>query len=64
MIGGEGWQIVFQGFRDFDPTATLNSRILTGCLPGFEDGDWPDWPEQYMMRWLPAEVCCKYAIVH
>lgn len=25
-------------------------------LPGFKDGDWPTWPQQAMLEWLPAEV--------
>lgn len=25
-------------------------------LPGFDDGDWPAWPKQKMLEWLPASV--------
>jgi hypothetical protein len=25
------------------------------------DGDWPPWPEQEMMQWLPREVWLRYA---
>lgn len=25
-------------------------------LPGFDDGDWPAWPEYKMREWLPASV--------
>lgn len=25
-------------------------------LPGFADGDWPTWPKQAMLEWLPNSV--------
>jgi hypothetical protein len=25
-------------------------------LPGFDDGDWPAWPQQKMLDWLPDAV--------
>lgn len=32
-------------------------------IPGLTDGDWPDWPEQKMLDWLPAEFCQRYGKV-
>ncbi len=29
-------------------------------IPGYCDGDWPDWPEQEMLRWLPREICTEF----
>jgi hypothetical protein len=29
-------------------------------LPGFTEGDWLDWPEQKMMRWLPRDIWSKF----
>jgi hypothetical protein len=25
-------------------------------VPGWDDGDWPEWPAQAMLGWVPAEV--------
>jgi hypothetical protein len=25
-------------------------------VPGYADGDWPDWPAQRMLEWMPSEV--------
>jgi hypothetical protein len=25
-------------------------------LPGFTDGDWPEWPAQEALRWVPRDV--------
>ena len=25
-------------------------------VPGYSDGDWPDWPEQEMLEWLPPSI--------
>jgi hypothetical protein len=30
-------------------------------VPGFCDGDWPAWPQQEMMGWLPREIWTRYA---
>ncbi len=35
----------------------------TDMLPGLSDGDWPDWPEQKMMQWLPREIWTKFGRV-
>ena len=29
-------------------------------MPGFPDGDWPEWPEQLMLDWMPREVLGTY----
>lgn len=29
-------------------------------IPAVNDGDWPDWPEQMMLRWIPREVLDEY----
>ncbi len=29
-------------------------------MPGFADGDWPEWPEQMMLDWMPREVLDTY----
>jgi hypothetical protein len=29
-------------------------------LPGFTDGDWPDFVEQKMFDWLPPDICHRF----
>ncbi len=29
--------------------------------PAFFDGEWPDWPEQNMLQWVPESILQKYA---
>ena len=31
-------------------------------LPGYSDGDWPEWPAQCMLDWLPADARCLGAV--
>jgi hypothetical protein len=30
---------------------------------GYHDGDWPGWPEQLMLNWLPQRICDIYGTV-
>lgn len=32
-------------------------------IPGLSDGDWPDWAEQLMLRWLPGDVIERFGKV-
>jgi hypothetical protein len=25
-------------------------------IPGYADGDWPEWPAQQMLQWMPPEA--------
>ncbi len=29
-------------------------------IPGFCDGDWPAWPQQDMLKWVPTEIQARY----
>jgi hypothetical protein len=37
----------------FDPDA----------VPGYADGDWPEWPKQAMLEWMPARVWRQFGRV-
>jgi hypothetical protein len=59
-IPARDWNELLEGFDSppdpddgFDP-----------CQIGVCDGDWPEWPEQKMMAWLPVEVWQEYGSVH
>ena len=32
-------------------------------LPGFADGDWPEWLHQEMLGWMPQDLITKFGIV-
>lgn len=32
-------------------------------VPGFVDGDWPEWPAQVMLEWMPKHVVEKFGRV-
>ena len=46
------------------PAPRSRFEIRRRGMIGIEDGDWPDWPEQEMMEWLPPEAVASYATVH
>lgn len=64
MIPVHDWNQLRQILDEDDTTPDLDSKFQSGSLPGFEDGDWPDWAEQHMLGWLPPEACAKYSEVH
>ncbi len=37
----------------FDPDA----------IPGYDDGDWPIWPLQYMLEWIPKDIQQRFSTV-
>jgi len=32
-------------------------------IPGYADGDWPEWPAQEMLDWMPEELQQRYGTV-
>lgn len=63
MIPASVWSHLLRDLEDTDSTPDLDSTFDPGMI-GVEDGDWPDWPEQKMMQWLPPEAVARYATVH
>lgn len=33
-----------------------SDKFLSEWLPGFTDGDWPEWPAQQAQNWVPREI--------
>lgn len=63
MIPAHVWSKLLHDLEDNESTPDLDSKFDPGMI-GIEDGDWPDWPEQEMMEWLPPEAVASYATVH
>lgn len=43
-----------------DEALTPKSPFDPMSISGLGDGDWPDWPAQQMLRWVPVEVQAKF----
>ena len=55
---------MLQSVSDYEPPLRLDGDFERAMLPGFEDGDWPDWVEQRVMHCLPVQVWRKYGVLH
>lgn len=38
------------------PVPDLADPYDLDIVPGFADGDWPEWPKQLMLAWMPKPV--------
>jgi hypothetical protein len=44
-----------------EPLPRKRDKFGFGLLPSaYFDGDWPGWPEQMMLDWMPEEIVEKY----
>ena len=59
-ISTEDWDELARCFDEYDKTPQLGDAFNAEDVPGFTDGDWPDWPEQEMMSWLPPEAVARF----
>lgn len=41
---------------DREPCPSDSDGFSKDALPGYVDGDWPEWPQQEMLEWMPAAV--------
>jgi hypothetical protein len=32
----------------------------SASIPGYADGDWPLWPRQYMLEWVPKDIQVRF----
>ena len=51
---------VLNSMRECDDDPLPSDKFDVERLPGFCDGDWPTWPDQQMLEWLPASICRQY----
>ena len=55
-----------QAFKDYQALAFSerlpndNDAFDRADIPGFCDGDWPDWPQQEMLNWVPQAIQKTY----
>jgi hypothetical protein len=55
-----------QAFREYtalqfhDRLPSPQDAFDSANIPGFCDGDWPAWPQQDMLKWVPTEIQTQY----
>jgi hypothetical protein len=64
MISVEDWNELVAEIRQDDWTPDPDEAFDCFALPGYEDGDYPEWPQQEMMWWLPPHAIASYATMH
>jgi hypothetical protein len=64
MIPAEDWNELLAEFREDDWTPDPDEAFDCFALPGCEDGDYPEWPQQEMMLRLPPHAIAPYATMH
>ena len=51
------WLQIVQGYDEADEPLPADAESFDADkLPGYADGDWPEWPAQEMLRWMPKEI--------
>lgn len=55
------WEEIVEMYADFeiDIPSDDDAFDLDG-IPGFADGDWPEWPAQLMLEIVPSSISEKY----
>jgi hypothetical protein len=52
-----------QSLQDAEVDAPDDAEALdTDRIPGHGDGDWPAWPAQEAIEWVPAEVSTRFGL--
>lgn len=62
LMPGEDLQEVISYFLEYDEDLPSDdAKFQADLLPGYCDGDWPDWAEQKMLEWVPRSIIEKFA---
>lgn len=62
MMPSKDLRYIIEDYRDREEP--LPRKRDGFSLPGsYDDGDWPDWPEQMMLSWMPTGIVQKYGKV-
>ncbi len=40
-----------------------DAKFDASVIPGYGDGDWPEWLHQYALDWMPSELIERYGSV-
>lgn len=51
------WREIEAKLNDWEvPVPKLADPYDLQIIPGYADGDWPEWPKQLMLAWMPKPV--------
>ena len=53
-VPDDAWREVLEAFEEQGPEPA--EPFEADALPGYADGDWPDWPAQRMLNWMPVRI--------
>jgi len=51
---------IYQALAFSERLPNENDVFDSATIPGFCDGDWPDWPQQEMLNWVPTVIQKTY----
>lgn len=57
------WEDTFQDYYDDaeeEPPADDVAFVVNDAVPGYADGDYPEWLRQVQLEWFPKELIAKY----
>lgn len=53
------YEEIMAGMKDDEDPEALpqpEDAFDVNDIPGYDDGDWPIWPLQYMLDWMPRDI--------
>ncbi len=58
------YEAIAEGWQENDELAPLPDEPFEAArIPGMDDGDWPGWPAQEMLTWMPDAVKRRFGRV-
>ena len=55
------WDEMVELFGDYEKGMPSDDEAFDlEAIPGFADGDWPEWPAQLMLKLVPGSIVAKY----
>jgi hypothetical protein len=56
LVPASAWSDVVERYSWGDEPPLAEGPFESSQISGFEDGDWPAWPAQEMLGWMPKEI--------
>jgi len=65
-VPAHAYEEIMAGMKDDEDPETLpqpGDTFDPDAIPGYDDGDWPIWPLQYMLEWIPKDIQQQFGTV-
>lgn len=60
-LSSSRWNAIMSSLDDAEITRPSDpDRCELDVVPGFADGDWPEWPAKLMLDWMPSDIAERY----